>query len=206
MNTLLPPLCLETERMSEFQLNKRLVAALPRLRVPRRPVAAAAPPERSDLELLTAELLEEDLSTPELCKVSPMKAELILFLTKINIARADGLQDPLVFFTEHQVDLPILSRIAGDRIFNVMLCSTEVERFFKTTKLICDPQRNRLAPEAVNMLASMYEWLTVDMLIKKSARMKKQNSSNARFATLNGNCEVECGTFIGNEDDSEDEE
>jgi hypothetical protein len=56
------------------------------------------------------------------------------------------------------------------------------------------------------MLASMYEWLTVDMLIEKSARMKKRNSSNARFATLNSNCEVECGTFIGNEDDSEDEE
>jgi hypothetical protein len=58
-----------------------------------------------------------------------------------------------------------------------------------------------------NMLASMYEWLTVDMLlVEKSARMKKQNYSNARFATLNSNCEVECGTFIGNEDDSEDEE
>ena len=86
-----------------------------------------------------------------------------------------------------------------------MLCSTDVERFFKTTKLICDPQRNRLAPETVNMLALMYEWLTAGMFMEKSARMKTRNASNARFATLNSNCEAECGTFIGNEDDSEDD-
>jgi hypothetical protein len=207
MNVLLPPLCLETERMSEFQLHERAEAALPRARG-RRPAAAAAAaaPERSDLELLTAELLEEDVvATPELCKVSPLKAELILFLTKISIARVDGLQDPLAFFTEHEATLPILSRIAGDRIFNVMLCSTDVERFFKTTKLICDPQRNRLAPETVNMLASMYEWLTADMFTERSTRTKTRNASNARFATLNSNCEAECGTFISNEEDSEDD-
>jgi hypothetical protein len=105
----------------------------------------------------------------------------------MSITRVDGLHNQ-EFFAEHEVDLPILSRIAGDRIFNVMLCSTDVVWFFKTTKLICDPQRNRLAPETVTMLASMYEWLTADMFIEKSARMKTQNASNARFATLNSNC------------------
>jgi hypothetical protein len=70
----------------------------------------------------------------------------------IHLAEVDELNNPLQFFADNKSNWPILSRIAGDRIFIVMLCSTDVQRFFKTTKLNCKPQRNRLAPDSVNML------------------------------------------------------
>ena len=47
--------------------------------------------------------------------------------------------------SQREAGLPVSSRSAGGHGFNVMLCSADVERFLaKTTKLICNPQRNRL--------------------------------------------------------------
>ena len=56
------------------------------------------------------------------------------------------------------------------------------------------------------MLGSMYEWLYADIVDEKNSRQKKRNASNARFATLNGDLQVQCGKVDHDQDSDEEEE
>ena len=134
---------------------------------------------------------------------SPLDEELIAFIRLLNAP--DKIREPLEFWTAHSRTLPILFRIAK-RILAISPCSTDAERFFSSTGHICSDSRPNLAPQMVNILASMNSWLRDLYGYRKSKRQQKSAASSARFAILSIDLELISG--IEEEDleqDSDDE-
>ncbi|XP_044718780.1 transposase-like protein [Hirsutella rhossiliensis] len=67
-------------------------------------------------------------------------------------------QDPLEWWNRHQLEYPVLYRMALD-LFSIPGMSAECERVFSQAKKMITDERNRLAPEAVEADQLQKQWL-----------------------------------------------
>jgi hypothetical protein len=90
----------------------------------------------------------EEEQLPILSPSQRIKAELDTYLSSRNL---DMEGEPLLWWKQHNVEYPILSKLA-QKYLCVCATSTSSERLFSTSGSIVTPQRAGLKPEKVNML------------------------------------------------------
>ncbi|OBS16247.1 hypothetical protein FPOA_13050 [Fusarium poae] len=85
-------------------------------------------------------------------------SELDIFQTRPIYAHDLDVADPLEWWNRHQLEYPVLYRMALD-LFSIPGMSSECERVFSQTKKMITDERNRLAPEVVEADQLQKQWL-----------------------------------------------
>jgi len=65
--------------------------------------------------------------------------------------------DPILWWYQHRMDYPQLSRMAFD-IFSIPAMSTEVERVFSSSGITITPRRNRLKADIIEAVECQKSW------------------------------------------------
>lgn len=157
--------------------------------------------EMSEGARFEAELLGSQPLSSGLKKVSPLSEEFLSFRNAMA-ALGDETLCCLEFWGRIESSHPILSRIAA-RVLPTRACSTDVERFFSTSGLVCSPLRSRLSEVNVDKLTTM-NWILSNKLRESNTRSEKRAKVSTRFCLLSSNNEIESPTSI-DEDSSDDE-
>jgi hypothetical protein len=84
--------------------------------------------------------------------------ELDIFQTRPIYAHDLDVADPLEWWNRHQLEYPVLYRMALD-LFSIPGMSAECERVFSQAKKMITDERNRLAPEVVEADQLQKQWL-----------------------------------------------
>ena len=85
-------------------------------------------------------------------------SELDIFQTRPIYAHDLDVADPLEWWHQHQLEYPVLYRMALD-LFSIPGMSAECERVFSQAKKMITAERNRLAPEVVEADQLQKQWL-----------------------------------------------
>ncbi|OWT43214.1 transposase-like protein [Pochonia chlamydosporia 170] len=85
-------------------------------------------------------------------------SELDLFQTRPIYPQDLDVANPLEWWNQHQLEYPVLYRMALD-LFSIPGMSAECERVFSQTKKMITDERNQLAPEVVEADQLQKHWL-----------------------------------------------
>ncbi|KAM4061992.1 transposase-like protein [Hirsutella rhossiliensis] len=85
-------------------------------------------------------------------------SELDLFQTRPIYAQDLDVANPLEWWSRHQLEYPVLYRMALD-LFSIPGMSAECERVFSQTKKMITDERNQLSPEIVEADQLQKQWL-----------------------------------------------
>lgn len=85
-------------------------------------------------------------------------SELDIFQTRPIYAEDLDVASPLEWWSRHQLEYPVLYRMALD-LFSIPGMSAECERVFSQTKKMITDERNRLSPETVEADQLQKQWL-----------------------------------------------
>ncbi|KAG6988733.1 hypothetical protein FOFC_20727 [Fusarium oxysporum] len=91
-------------------------------------------------------------------------SELDIFQTRPIYAHDLDVADPLEWWNRHQLEYPVLYRMALD-LFSIPGMSSECERVFSQTKKMITDERNRLAPEVVEADQLQKQWLMRGLVV-----------------------------------------
>ncbi|KAF6528137.1 hypothetical protein HZS61_008439 [Fusarium oxysporum f. sp. conglutinans] len=91
-------------------------------------------------------------------------SELDIFQTRPIYAHDLDVADPLEWWNRHQLEYPVLYRMALD-LFSIPCMSSECERVFSQTKKMITDERNRLAPEVVEADQLQKQWLMRGLVV-----------------------------------------
>ncbi|RKK07477.1 hypothetical protein BFJ65_g17683 [Fusarium oxysporum f. sp. cepae] len=104
-------------------------------------------------------------------------SELDIFQTRPIYAHDLDVADPLEWWNRHQLEYPVLYRMALD-LFSIPGMSSECERAFSQAKKMITDERNRLAPEVVeaDQLQKHQVRATVTALLRQQGRERHTGS------------------------------
>lgn len=91
-------------------------------------------------------------------------SELDLFQTRPIYPQDLDVANPLEWWNQHQLEYPVLYRMALD-LFSIPGMSAECERVFSQTKKMITDERNRLAPEVVEADQLQKHWLLRELVV-----------------------------------------
>ncbi|OAQ57939.1 transposase-like protein [Purpureocillium lilacinum] len=91
-------------------------------------------------------------------------SELDLFQTRAIYPQELDVADPIHWWNRHQLEYPVLYRMALD-LFSIPGMSAECERVFSQTKKMITDERNRLAPKVIEADQLQKHWLMRGLVV-----------------------------------------
>ena len=148
--------------------------------------------------------LDEILST-----TSPLQDQMLHFYKTIGSYKGSPIQ-PLEFFSKHEKEFPIISRVALV-VLAITPSSAEVERLFSKSGLVVTKKRTSLTSTHINTLETLDCWLScgeeiLHNISDAQSGSIKVKSDHYKFVSINVNLELVEPTVFEEEDDAFDDE